>query len=462
MRLKNEAVFLFDWAKQTSGADLKIVTEYREKYKQISEILDENPGILELAHGDLARLSRGGRNGRRAAYTSENLLRALIVHTIERLDFRGTIVRLADSEFLRDFLRLGNRRMMDFTFLQKAFKAIQPETWEPINGVLAGYAVEEERIDPSEVRIDTTVVESPIHYPTDAWLLWDSWRVLARLLREARRLAPWRFDNRFHDRKVKKLYLRITRYIRSHTANRRRLVRSSFRELIRQVRRVVGIAERFIETVALPPSSVGMSFALQGVADEIRGFLPSIRTVVSTAERANLNGETVPASDRVFSIFEPHTELIKRGKRTKPVEFGHMVLLSQTKGKFISHYDVMEQRQPDTELTQPSIEAHKALFNAPPAVITADKGFNPKAKERRKLEAQVDTLAIPRRLSDWSGAIADVWRRFRAGIEGSISVLKRAYRLVRCPYRGFKSFAASVGLSVFCHNLVLLARPPSG
>ena len=224
MRLKNEAVFLFDWAKQTSGADLKIVTEYREKYKQISEILDENPGILELAHGDLARLSRGGRNGRRAAYTSENLLRALIVHTIEGLDFRGTIVRLADSEFLHDFLRLGNRRMMDFTFLQKAFKAIQPETWEPINGVLAGYAVEEERIDPSEVRIDTTVVESPIHYPTDAWLLWDSWRVLARLLREARRLAPWRLDNRFHDRKVKKLYLRITRYIRSHTANRRRLV----------------------------------------------------------------------------------------------------------------------------------------------------------------------------------------------------------------------------------------------
>ena len=182
--------------------------------------------------------------------------------------------------------------------------------------------------------------------------------------------------------------------------------------------------------------------------------------VISTAERANLKGETVRACERVFSLFEPHTELICRGKSRKPVEFGHVILLSQTKEKFISHYEVMEHRIPDPELGPVSVKNHERLFGEPPEVLAADKGFNPKAKERAALEEKVETLAIPRKLSDWAEVIGSLWQRFRAGIEGSISVLKRAFRLLRCPYRGFKSFAASVGLSIFCHNLVLLAGPP--
>jgi IS5 family transposase len=142
------------------------------------------------------------------------------------------------------------------------------------------------------------------------------------------------------------------------------------------------------------------------------------------------------------------------------VEFGHVVLLAQTREKFISDYEVMEHRIPDQQLSAASVASHEGLFGAAPNVLAGDKGFNPKAPDRAALEKKVETLAIPRRLSDWAEVIGSVWQRFRAGIEGSISVLKRAYRLLRCPYRGFKSFASSVGLSIFCHNLVLLARPP--
>ncbi len=120
----------------------------------------------------------------------------------------------------------------------------------------------------------------------------------------------------------------------------------------------------------------------------------------------------------------------------------------------------MEHRIPDPQLTAVSVENHERIFGDAPDVLTGDKGFNPKATERAALEEKVETLAVPRRLSDWGEVIGSVWQRFRAGIEGSISVLKRAYRLRRCPYRGFKSFAASIGLSLFCHNLVVLARPP--
>ena len=120
----------------------------------------------------------------------------------------------------------------------------------------------------------------------------------------------------------------------------------------------------------------------------------------------------------------------------------------------------MEHRIPDPYLTASAVEQHERLFGQPPKVLTGDHGFNPEASVRAALEEKVETLAIPRRLSDWAEVIGSVWQRFRAGIEGSISVLKRAFRLLRCPYRGFKSFAASVGLSIFCHNLVVLARPP--
>lgn len=455
MRQKSDAVLSFEWLESSNASAPKIVKTHRAKYKRVSAILDESPALLDLAARDLSALSQGGRKGRRAVYTAENLLRALIVHTIEEDDLRGTVVRIADSPFLQDFLRLGNRPVMDFTFLDKAFKVIRPETWKKINEVFAKYAVETKRIDPSAIRVDTTVTETTIHYPTDSSLLWDSWRVLARLLREGRALAPTLCEHRFHDRLVKRAFHRIVRYSRSPAKKRKRLVEHCWRELIAHVRWIADIASEFRRQ-----NRSHAEMAVQGICDEIESFLGSVRTVISTAERANVLGETVPASERVFSLFEPHTELICRGKVRKPVEFGHVVMLSQTKGKFISDYHVMEHRIPDQQLGPVSVENHERLFGEAPDVLAADKGFNPNAPVRTVLEAKVKTLAVPRKLSDWAEVIGAVWQRFRAGIEGTISVLKRAYRLLRCPYRGFKSFAASVGLSIFCHNLVLLARPP--
>ena len=455
MRRKRDAVLCFEWSAASRQSEPKIVRQYRARYKRISEILDDNPAILDLADGDLKSLSQGGRDGREATYTSENLLRAVLVHTIEGESLRGTIVRISESGTLQDFLRLGNRPVMDFTFLDRALKAIRPATWKGINEVLGGYGRGEERIDPSAIRADTTVLETTIHYPTDSSLLWDSWRVLARLLRRGRALAAELCPHRFHDRLTKRAHLRIARYARSTTKARRRLVQKSFRELIGSVRWIVEIAKEFCAR-----SRSHGDLGVQAVGAQIEGYLRSIRVVISTAQRANLEGETVPASERVFSLFEPHTELIRRGKTDKPIEFGHVILIAQTRDKFISDYEVMEHRIPDQQLGAVCVENHQRLFGEPPAVLVADKGFNPKEPARAELEEKVGTLAIPRRLSDWAEVIGSVWQRFRAGIEGTISVLKRAYRLLRCPYRGFKSFEASVGLSIFCHNLVLLARPP--
>ena len=450
MRRIREAVLPFTW----NNDDLpKTVREYREKYKGVSRILDDHPEILELVHEDLKRLSAGGRKGRRADFSSETILRALVVHAIEGLSLRETVVRIAESDFLQDFLRTRKKAVMDFTFLDKCFHAVRPATWKRVNAALARAAVKSGVIDAATIRADTTAIETNIHWPTDASLLWDTWRVAARLLRQGRAIDRETCPHRFHDRKTKRLYLFITRYAKSENARRRRQVRVAFRQLITRVAWIVEAARWFCDWAPL-----GNVLELRALADELRQFLRAMQRVVEQARRAQLQGEKVPAAERVFSIFEPHTELLMRGRQQKPVEFGHMALLCQSPEKFITDYEAYRHRRADCQLTEEVIERHEELFGETPEVLAADMGFCPDQEKYEELQERVGTLAIPRRLRDLADAVLSMWRSFRAGIEGTISGLKRAFRLARCYYRGFKRFAAALGLGVFCHNLVVLSR----
>jgi IS5 family transposase len=454
MRRKKEAVLSFEWSDEGLP---KVVRDYRGRYRAISQVLDENPEILDLVHKDLQKLSEGNSKGRGGDYTSENILRALVVQHLEGLPFRDAVIRIGSDPFLQDFLRMRKKAVMDFTFLDRCFLAIRPKTWKQVNDLLGRHAVQQNVVDAAVIRTDTTVVETNIHYPTDASLLWDTWRLASRLLKEARKIDPASCPHRFHDRKIKRLYLDVTRYISSTSKRRQRKVKTAFRTLIERTDRIVAIAAEFCGS-AVPQAEVGLA----AVALELKAYLPSMRKIVATARRAQLEGETVPASERVFSLFEPHTELIKRGKRQKPVEFGHKVLLCESPEKFITDYEVYEKQQADCNLTESVIERHEKLFGTKPEVLAADKGFCPAKEKFDQLAQQVDTLAIPRRMQDFVDKVLAHWQAFRAGIEGTISGLKRAFRLVRCFFRGFKSFQRAVGLGVFCHNLIVLADNKSG
>ena len=239
--------------------------------------------------------------------------------------------------------------------------------------------------------------------------------------------------------------------MRSRSKDRQREMKRRFRRLYDSVCRLQEIATPLLKSL-----SGSENLALRALGTELTHYLPLTRKVCHAAERATLKGETVPASDRVFSIFEEHTELIKRGKSNKPVEFGHAAWLAQSRSKFITDYEVMEEKIPDQELLQEITERHKAAFRKYPDAITADTGFRAQPEEMAKVQKHVDTVAVPGR-GQSRAKIETCWHHFRAGIEGSISVLKRAFRLSICMYRGFKSFAAAVGMAVFCHNLVNLA-----
>ena len=365
MRQKAEAVLSFG----SSDEGLpKVVRQYRARYRAISQVLDANPEILTMVHKDLAKLSQGGSKGRRGDYTSENILRALIVQHLEGLPFRETVIRIGSDPFLQDFLRMRKRAVMDFGFLDKCFLVIRPQTWRRINELLARHGVAQGKVSPDVLRADTTVVESNIHYPTDASLLWDTWRVASRPLKRAREIDRASMFHRFHDRKIKRLYLYVTRYMPSKSAARQREVRRQFRTLIERTDWIVAIAEEFCDKHAK-----SSNLDLAAVALELKSYLPAMQRVVATARRAQIEGEKVPASDRVFSLFEPHTELIIRGRREKPVEFGHKVLLCQSREKFITDYEVYEHQQADCELTESVIARHEQLFGVRPEVLAAGR-----------------------------------------------------------------------------------------
>jgi len=456
MRSKTEAVFEFTL--DDDQQQNKIVREYRLEYKLVGEILDQHPEILEMVHRDLAKLSKAtSRRGRKADFTSENLFRAILVMQREGFDYREASIRIAESDTLQNFCRLMKKRSIDFTLLNKAYCAIRPETWEAINHLLALGAVTDETISIDHLRTDTTVTECNIHWPTDSSLLLDTYRVIAREMSRGRQIDPLSCPWRFHLKKIKKMEFFIARYSGSKSKKRLRQVRRRMKELIVRVEKVLENAETF---VAWAKRSTNLE--LMGIGMALADYLPNMRQVAAVARRREFDGEKVPNGEKVFSIFEPHAELIMRGRRGRPVEFGHKVLLTQSKQKFITDYVVLEKNRGDDELLPVVLERHEEKYGRRPETIAADKGFCPDADTYEDLEEQVDFLGVPRRTRDLGGVMMGIWQQWRAGIEGSISCLKRAFRLARCCFRGFKNFASAVGSAVFCHNLRILAKTSGG
>jgi IS5 family transposase len=230
MRVKSSAQGYLDF---TAASSTKIVVAYRQKYAAISQVLEANPRLLTRVHNDLAGTVSLSEEGRRSGYTSEQVLRALVVMFVEGDSYRRVVIRVANSEFLQNFVKLELGSMMGFSFLCKAYGAIAPETWQAMNRALGQYARRAELISAEKVRVDTTALETTVHYPTDSSLLWDSFRTLARLMKSAQR--PMRcqgLTHRFHVKKVKKLAYYISRNAAKRSKREQRRVKKVYGTLI--------------------------------------------------------------------------------------------------------------------------------------------------------------------------------------------------------------------------------------
>lgn len=456
MREKSLGQEYLDFSRKSS---VKVVREYRRKYKGISEVLESNSKILNFAHKDFSdglSESDGGRRG----YTSEQILRSLIVMFIEGDSFRDVVVRIENSEFFQRFVKLGVMPMMDYSFLCKAYGVLTDKTWKAMNEALSIQAHKEEKITAEKVRVDSTAYETNIHHPTDSSLLRDSFRTLARLMKRApEEMKLVELSHRFHVKKVKKLAYFISRNSNKKDKRTKKKIKSTYRKLIDRVSWITEVG--WSAKVLLSEGS----YKARVVSGELEHYIPIVEKIIEQAERRVFKGEKVPSVEKVYSLFEEHTELIKRGKAGKPIEFGHKVLLAETGEKFILHYNALPKQRADKDLLDETIKAHGKIFGKTPEVLAADKGFYESREQLSKLSEKIKTVSIckkGRRTAEEdrreSTEEFKEGQRFRAGVEGTISVLKRAFKLDRCLFRGFKNYAASLGCAVFCHNLVLLAR----
>ena len=219
-----------------------IVTQFREQYKRVGELLDSMPEVLEQAHNDIeAVLNPEAKQGRKAVFSSDNLFRALLVMGIEGLTYRETTIRIAESETLQNFCRLLKKSTIDYTLLCRASCAVSPETWQKSNQLFGIRMMHEGKINPEIIRADTTVTECNIHWPTDSSLLWDCYRVMERNITKIRQVLTLTelTSIRFHVKKIRKLHLDIARYAKSKCKKRQRKVIGWKKTLTQRVKRTV-------------------------------------------------------------------------------------------------------------------------------------------------------------------------------------------------------------------------------
>ena len=459
---------------QFQASTLKITNEYYRRYEAISTIFDETPAVLTAVHEDLKKALESEnkvntKKGRPCSYTSETVVRILVCMFMEGMALREVVVRIDDSHFLRQFTRIHDDPMMDYTTLCKFKNAIQPKTWKKINRVLAKSAVEAGLITGEKLRLDTTAVETNIHWPTDSGLLWDTYRVLGRLIATAREVDPEAVGcGRLQTKRAKKLHGWINRKAgkKKETSN---AVKARYEALMGLVEAIVewatNVADGLEEGLGRNAYDLVGAAHAEALIWELRHFVGLGKRVVDQATRRVLRGEQVPAEQKLYSIFEPHTELLKRGKAGKPIEFGHMIVLHQEENKFITDYEAFEKKPIEHELVAPAVESHEKLFGKPPSELTADKGFYGSMALIHELEDEIEVVSIGKRghktdeeAAREASAPFKMAQAFRAGIEGSISVLKRALRMFRCFNKGWRHYAATVGAIVFAHNLLVLSR----
>jgi len=466
-KINNQSEFNFQ------PSNLQITNKYYAKYKAISEILDKNPKIADAVHNDLKlaleEMAVEDKRGAEFQYTSDTILRIALCQIIEGCSLRQIVVRIDDSNFLRFFVRIFNGSMIDFTTFDRLKNQIRPQTWKKVNRILARRAVKQEQISGQQLRLDTTAVETNIHWPTDSSLLWDSYRTLVRSIEQIREVAPSVVGNkRLLTRKAKRLQQKIARQAPKKGPSAG-TIKPLYIKLIGLVEGICQWSDRITKTLQTGFVKNQFNPFEQATVEYLREQMLQYRQmgerVVDQARRRVIDQEKIPNAEKIFSIFEPHTELLKRGKAGKPIEFGHMIQIQQVESKFITDYEVFETKPVEYQLIEPAIENHKKLFGHYPDQLATDKGYYQDMEHIELLEQQIKVVSIakkgkrtPEQTYRETDPVFRHAQRFRAGVEGTISFLKRVLGLFRCYSKGWEHYVATIGATIFAHNLLILAR----
>lgn len=430
--------------------------------REVDQLLEDAALVEEVYEAQGKRHPHSRTHGRNQT-PAEVVLRLLILKHVRNWSY-DTLEREVRANLVdRAFTRIGDEKVPDAKTLARLGQAIGPEVIGELHERLVELAQERGVVQGRKMRVDTTVLETNIHYPTDGALLDDGARVLTRAMKKIEKKAGGlRKKIRDRMRSVTKRVIAIALAGRQpgNVAEERR--RKEYGQLLTLTRKILHQAQGVVEEVKAFPGR--RRSALQNLTETLETMMERVRQVVKQTKARIFQGVT-RYPEKIVSLFEPHTEIIRKGKASKPTEFGKLVKVQEAENQFITHYEVFAERPSDQALLVPAVEEHRRRFGRAPGMVVGDAGFYSLQNEKSLSAMGVKRVSVPNRLTTsaerkkfqkqrWFRA----GQKWRTGCEGRISVLKRRHGLTRCRYRGFAGMQRWVGLGVLADNVIQMGR----
>jgi len=443
------------------------VADLREDWMRHADQVLGDEAIVTRVYEALAKRHPQSRRRGRLGSPAEMVLRLLVLKHVRNWSYAVLEREVRANLVYRDFTRVGGAKAPDAKTMGRWGVALGPAVIKQIHERMVQIAREKQVIAGRRMRVDTTVVEADIHYPTDSTLLCDGVRVLTRTMRKVGQLVGAAGAKlRDRSRSVKFRVLEIGRAARAKGSGGKERMSQSYRRLLDATGRVMGQAKRFAREIAAGvkrPAYPQQQPALERLRAVLERMLPRVRQVMRQTKARILGGDT-RAEGKIVSLFEPATEIIRKGKAGKPTEFGKMVKLQEAENQIVVDYEVYDRRPSDSDLLVPALDAHLAVFGRAPRLVAADAGFYSGRNEAAAKRRGVKRVCIPNRSTTSHKRKREQKKRWfrngqkwRTGCEGRISVVKRRHGLDRCRYKGEDGMKRWVGLGVIADNLICMA-----
>jgi IS5 family transposase len=448
------------------------VVDLQEAWMRQADAILDDEDLLATVHDALARRHPKSRTRGRHAAPAEMVLRLLVLKHLRNWSYATVEREVRGNLIYRHFTRVGGGKVPDAKTMGRWGVALGPSAIAALHRRLVAVAQQQQVVDGRKMRVDTTVVETNVHYPTDSSLLGDGVRVLTRTMKKIVAITGTvGLTLRDRSRSVKFRLLEINRIARSKGTPRREALARAYRRLLDATSRVVGQAKRFaeeIQTGVKRTPDVLEQAALDGWRQVLATFIPRVQQVMRQT-RARVFGGDTHVQNKLLSLFEPSTEVIRKGKANKPNEFGKLVKLQEAEHQIITNYVVYAKRPSDADLLTPALETHVETFGRVPRVVAGDAAFYSAKNEAAAHAKGVKRVCIPSRSTknpDRRREQKKRWfrtgQRWRTGCEGRISVVKRRHGLNRCRYKGDHGMQRWVGLAVIADNVINISRVLAG
>jgi IS5 family transposase len=389
---------------------------------------------------------------------AEVLLRLLLLKHIRNWSYDVLEREVRANLVYRTFTRIGDEKVPDAKTLARLGQLIEPKVIAQLHQRVVELAQERGVTQGRKLRVDTTVVESNIHYPTDSSLLGDGTRVLTRTMKKIEsKSGGLKGKVRDRMRSIRKRVVAIalsTRLLGPPGEKRRK---RQYRELLSLTRKVINQAQRVLAEVKQSPRR---RTAVEGLAQSLETMVGRVRQVVKQTRMRIFAGDT-KSPGKIVSVFEPHTEIIRKGKASKPNEFGKLVKIQEAENQIVTHFEVYAERPADSTLLLSSLQVHQQRLGRIPRMVAADAGFYSRENEKAGQAQGVRWMSVPNKKttsSERKRLQHQSWfrrgQKWRTGSEGRISVLKRRHGLRRCLYPGLDGMRRWVGLGVIADNFI--------